>query len=371
MPSAPSDFLKVYLAGLSFAENESDNGIEKIGELLNIDTKFIFEAYAYWKEQGLVDFTIEPMSATYLPVLSKSEQPSRKYPVKKYKDFVDRFQAIVPENFLLANELKYYYDFMDYNNIDPATMIEIIGYCILRKGDSFKPPYYHYILTVANSLLKDNYRTFDKVKERLGYLELLDSDIMTIHKTLNSKKIADIQDKEMFEKWKNEFKFSLGIILSVARKVKVGGIKTLDMLLTRYHENGLNNILEIEEFENKRKDLYALVKKITKILGLRYDNLDYIVENYATNWLSYGLDNDVLIAIAKQLFEKNNRNVSIPHYDEQVEKFYKDGLKTLEDVKKIAAPLPKPTIKKTENFVSRTLSADETNDLFGKLDDTI
>jgi len=447
MPNAPSDFLKVYLAGLSFAHNE-DNDLVSIALLLNLDTSQVVEAFSYWKNEGLVNFTLEPMSVEYLPVQPKSYQ-IKKYSKTKYKDFNDRLHTMISGRDITQNEYYQYYEFLESNNIEPAALLTVIGYCIRLKGSSIT---YSYILTVAKNLINEGYRTFDKIEERLNDLDLGESDVKNILKVLGAKRAVDLNDKTSFAKWKDEFGFSLATISAIAKRVKGGGMRTLDMLLTRYYQNRVMSISEIDVFENNRQKMYAMVSEVLKKLGLRYDSLEHIIENYVVKWVSYGFQSDVLISLADYSFKNNIRDMV--RFDEVVEKFYRKGiiskesmaefvdegikrdgeikelftklkidrfitqrdrdifknwtqnwgfskdiiehalelaktkehpisymnaclaayfekgLKTITDIKKESAPLPKETVRKSDNFVSRTLSAEEINAMFGRLDES-
>ena len=84
--------------------------------------------------------------------------------------------------------------------------------------------------------------------------------------------------------------------------------------------------MEIENFEKDKKELYSLAKEITKALGLYYDNLEVVVENYILKWINMGFDKNLLLQIAEFCFKTSIR--TLEGMNTTISKFYKLGLVT-------------------------------------------
>ena len=325
MPVAPENYTKVYLAGLSFASTD-DNELEGIALVLNMETSAVMEAFNYWAAQGLVNVSPDPPSVEYLPVVPYSRRV-KKYSKEKYKAFNDQLHALIKDRNILPNEYDEYYNLMESYHIEDKALLTIIGYCIRLKGASITYPY---ILAVAKNLAHEGYTTYDRVQEKLSELDLYDKDLQAVIKALGLRRGADYNDRNMLLKWKNEYGFALETVIGVAKRVKKGGIQTLDMLLSRYYDNRLFSIREIDEFEENREKLYDLTRRILKVLGLRYDSLDYIIETYILHWTNMGFNAEVLEKIADYCFRRNIRELE--GMNSTVQKFYKQGLISLESI---------------------------------------
>jgi len=149
-------------------------------------------------------------------------------------------------------------------------------------------------------------------------------------KALGSRKKADIDERSMYLKWKEEFLFDLDTIIAVAKRIKKGGFAKLDAALTKYYENKMMTIQEIEAFENNRDKLYALARNINRTIGVYYEQLDYIIETYISDWLSKGFEEDALLMIADACFRRHIR--TLEGMNDLVNKFYKQGLVTANSI---------------------------------------
>ena len=56
LPDAPARYVDVYLFGLYLCgKNTTDNSLDTMSRVLNIDKEDILTIYTYWEELGLVD----------------------------------------------------------------------------------------------------------------------------------------------------------------------------------------------------------------------------------------------------------------------------------------------------------------------------
>ncbi len=329
MPFAPESYVKVYLMGLSLAYTADDaiNTPEEIAKRLSVDTALVNEAFNYWANCGVVNViaTIPP-TVEFLPV-NKNTLSLRKFSKTKYKDFNDQLHAMFPSRNILPNEYNEYYSIMEAMHIEPSALLAVIAYSIRQKGEDVS---YQYILAVARNLAHQGCLTYDRVNEQLSEFDLYDKDLLAIIKSLGSKKAPTIDDKRMFKKWTKELGFNLETIIKVAKTVKKGNIDKLDSTLTKYYENHLFSFDEITAFEQNRDHLYELTKSINRIIGVYYEQLDFIIETYVSKWLGLGFDDNTLRSIAEYCFKRGVR--TLEGMNESVNKFYRQGLLSQSDI---------------------------------------
>ena len=328
MPFAPENYVKVYLYGLKLACFGGVGDIEtEIAGKLNLEPGLVNEAFSYWANEGLVNIlSTSPVAVEYLAV-NKGTLALRKFSKTKYKDFNDQLHAMLPSRNILPNEYNEYYSIMEAMHIEPEAMLAIIAYCIRLKGQDVGYPY---ILAVARNLARQGCLTYDRVNEQLSEFDLYDKDVAAVLHSLGSKKAPAIEDKRMFAKWTKTLGFPTETVVQVAKSVKRGGMDRLDALLVKYYENHLFSIAEIDEFNRNRDRLYSLTKEINKRIGVYYEQLDFIIETYVTRWLGYGFTDETLLTIAEYCFRCNIR--TLEGYNATVEKFYKQGLITADDI---------------------------------------
>ena len=328
MPFAPENYVKVYLYGLKLACFGGVGDIEtEIAGKLNLEPGLVSEAFSYWANEGLVNIlSTSPVAVEYLAV-NKGTLALRKFSKTKYKDFNDQLHAMLPSRNILPNEYNEYYSIMEAMHIEPEAMLAIIAYCIRLKGQDVGYPY---ILAVARNLARQGCLTYDRVNEQLSEFDLYDKDVAAVLHSLGSKKAPAIEDKRMFAKWTKTLGFPTETVVQVAKSVKRGGMDRLDALLVKYDENHLFSMAEIDEVNRNRDRLYSLTKEINKRIGVYYEQLDFIIETYVTRWLGYGFTDETLLTIAEYCFRCNIR--TLEGYNATVEKFYKQGLITADDI---------------------------------------
>ena len=98
----------------------------------------------------------------------------------------------------------------------------------------------------------------------------------------------------------------------------------LDQMVSKYYQMKLMTSMAIEQFENDKKQLYDLAKDINKSLGLYYESLENVVENYVLKWLNLGYDKAVLLELGSYCFKKSIR--TLEGMNNIVNKFYKLGI---------------------------------------------
>ncbi len=329
MPFAPENYVKIYLYGymLAYVGDEASNTPEEIARRLSVDVATVSEAFAYWSGMGAVNLlSTTPLSVEYLPV-TKHTAALRKFSKTKYKDFNDQLHAMLPSRNILPSEYNDYYSIMEAMHIEPTAMLAVIAYCIRLKGESVAS---QYIMAVARNLAHQGCLTYERVSEQLSEFDLYDKDLLAVFKALGVKKSPAIEDKHLFKKWVKKLGFALETVIAVAKTIKKGGMEKLDSTLTKYYENRLLTLPEIEQFNANRDRLYALTYEINRRIGVYYEQVDFIIETYVTKWLGYGFDDQTLLNVADYCFKHNIRTLKA--LDETVEKFYKQGLVTEQSI---------------------------------------
>lgn len=335
MPQAPSDFVKVYLYGLSLCNtpNQDYNTSDSASAFLSMGEDDILSAYEYWQEMGIVQIICKrPLEIKYLPL--KNRSGSSKIRSKgKYSDFNKQVQDILSGRMIKPIEFNEYYYLIESVHFEPEALIMIIKYCTVLKGENVG---YAYISAVARSFANDNIKSTTAVEQKLLEQEKSTAEIKQVLDALGLKRTADIEERNQYIKWTTKFGFGHSVILEVAKSLKKnGGIAKLDALLTKYYEQHLFTMQDIAEYSSLREQMFETAKNVSKNLGLYYQNLENVVETYVAPWIQKGYNQATLEQISNYCFKYSYR--SLESMNDVVNKFYKLGLISVEAINQYTA----------------------------------
>ena len=333
LADAPDVRSAVYMLGLTLSQSSGDdNSCATIAQKLGIAEADVMSAYLYWEELGLVHITGEnPPRVIYLNV-DASTSALKKIKPGKYTKFSQEMQRIIEGRMLTTNEYNDYYMFLEGTTFEPEALLAVAKYCVELKGTNIN---HRYILTVARNLLSRGATTLVAVQDNLNSQQKYDDDLKLVFKALGSNRKIEHNDRELYEKWNKEFGFSLDTIVAVAKKCKTGGMARLDGQLLEYYKKGALSVVEMDNYDKEKAQLYDLARDINKCIGVYYQSLDAIVEEYVSNWVRCGFDEQTLIAIAKYCFRSGIRTLG--GLASIVEKLYKNGVTTLSSLEQYLA----------------------------------
>lgn len=327
LPYADSNFVKVYLYGLYKCQdsNSRDNTIENFANELNLSQEDIEKAFEYWQEQGLVQIlNVIPFEVRYLPI-SDVLNNTKKYNAKKYGSFNAQAQEILCGRMITPNEYREYYDIIERFHVEKEALLMIINYCVNIKGDNVG---YAYITTIAKDWANQKITTAKQVEERLIEFENLRTGMEYLLKLMGSKRLPNIEERTLYQKWVQEG-FDDEVLTYVAKKMKSKNkpsFQAMDILLDKYFAQKLFSTNEIELFEEEKSKASKIAKTITKNLGLYYENLEPVIENYIFNWVNLGFSENMLEEISNYCFKTNVR--TLEGMSKVLEKFHKLGILT-------------------------------------------
>ena len=325
LPDAPDVRSAVYLLGLVLSESKgADNDIATIANKLNISTEDVMACYQYWEEMGLVHIASDnPPRVLYLS-MRQGTTALKKIKPSKYKKFNIEMQDAIRGRMITSQEFNEYHLFLEDTTFQPEALVAIAKYCTELKGNDIN---YHYILTVARNQLHKGATTLETVQQNLSTQQKYDDDLKLVFKALAVNRKIDYTDREMYEKWTVDFGFTQDTICTIAKKCKRGGMAKLDSCLVEYYKKGVFDAKEIEHYEQQKQSLFELAKTINKTIGVYYQSVDAIVDEYLSNWVRLGYDGETLVAIAKYCFKSGIRTLN--GLASVVEKLHKHGITTV------------------------------------------
>lgn len=325
LPDAPDKCVAVYLLGLTLSQsNGTDNSCETIANRLGITEGDVIACYQYWDEMGLVHLTNDiPQRVIYLNARN-SANAYKKIKPSKYTKFSKDIQSVITGRLINTNEYNEYYMFLENTTFETDALIAVAKYCVELKGNSVA---YQYILTVARNLILRGATTLAVVQDNLNSKQKYDNDLKLVFKALGITRHFEHDDRVMYDKWTREFGFATDVIVAVAKSCKSGGMTKCDVKLTEYYKHNVLDAKEISDYESQKQFLYELARDINKTIGVYYQSLDMVVDEYVIKWLQKGYESETLLAMAKYCFRSNIRTLN--GLNSVIDKLYKMGITTV------------------------------------------
>ncbi len=327
MINAPEKCVKVYLYGLYKCNNPDslDNNLSDMAKVLNYSEEDIISAFMYWEDLNLVQIiTKEPLEVRFLPV-KKGTNQLKKFNVEKYKSFNMKAQELIEKRMITPSEYQEYYYLIENKHIEPDALLMIIKYCVEIKSANIASSY---ILTVAKNWIFDGILNCEAVEGRLLDLARNSEDIQAVLKALGIRRKATEEEYSLYLEWRNQLEIPQEIILHLAKKAKAkgAGFNKLDSLVSKCYSLKLDSIVEINSYFNNLDLMFDVAKTVCKSLGLRYDNLETIVDNYIATWVNLGFEIDAIIKIANYCFKFSIR--TLEGMNGKINQLFKLGLLT-------------------------------------------
>lgn len=364
LPFAPENCVKVYLYGLYLCNsgNVMDNNLASFAKQLNLDEQEVEDCFRYWQEEGLVQvLSTHPIEIRYIP-LKNIISGTKLYKPEKYEIFNQQAQELFEgAREISKTEYGEYYDFLERFHVEQEALLMIMKYCIDSKKSAVN---YKYILTVAKNWANEGVTTVKEVENKLCEFETQSSELGLLLSALNIRRTAYIEERSLYRKWTEELGYTPDVILFIAKKIKrgKGSFEKLDSLIMKYYALNLFSIIEIEGYENKKASLYDLAKKVNNAIGVYYENLETVVENYIVNWQALGFTDDAILKIAEYCRKASIR--TLEGINDKMQKFYKLGILTVDSLhtylagivqidNEIQSILEKVNLSRKVNYIDR------------------
>ena len=335
LPSAPEMCVKVYLYGLYLCSSGEtvDNNLSSFAKHLNMEVEDVESAFYYWQEQGLVQvLSTRPIEIRYIP-LKNIFNNTKLFKSDKYETFNRTAQELFEgKREITKNEYAEYYDFLERYHMEQEALIMIMQYCINSKKSAVG---WNYILTVAKNWANEGILTVSQTEEKLCSFEEKENEIGQVLKVLSIRRTSFLEERALYKKWTDDWDFSLNVILYVAKALKTSSkanFEKIDQVLSKYYDLKLFSIDEIENYQKNKGEIMTLAKNINKAIGVYYENLETVAENYIIPWLNLGYEKETLEEIAKVCFKTSVR--TLEGMNGYVQKLFKLGIITSESLAK-------------------------------------
>ncbi|MDK0983117.1 DnaD domain protein [Clostridium perfringens] len=148
-----------------------------------------------------------------------------------------------------------------------------------------------------------------------------------------------LSTKEMttYLSWQTELNFSSELILILIEYCVSKGkkdVRYIETVALGWHNAGIKSIEEAQAYITKTEDKWIKIRKILKYLGIQNTEIMKPQETMMEKWLlTYNFSVELILKACDICFERLNR-ADFKYIDGILGKWFKDGIKTLDDVAK-------------------------------------
>lgn len=237
MPDAPGEYVKVYLFGLMYAQNNMEMDLGKLARIFQLEETEVVQAWEYWARRGLVDLSFSEDGQEYeIEYISQIESLYGKTrnesvetkPAKLEIDDVEsnpvakminlEIQAIFSKyedltgRMLSSEDAKRIGMSIKTYNILPDIISYALDYCASEDRASVNN-----ILRTAESWVKEGCKNVAEVKEYLDKHSKRNSYYNYVFKEMGWKRLPSPADREMMDRWFDELGYSLKDVLDACK----------------------------------------------------------------------------------------------------------------------------------------------------------
>ncbi len=283
MPEANSSYLKVYLYTLALASQGRSASAREVGAALNFIESDVINAYAYWRDKGVIDMRGDMIIFKALPPTGDA---SASEPVQKEK-----------------------FSFMDSLDANPSAELNSRAPEELGSPQKYAP---------------------GEVSARLHANKSL-SEMMTVAQSMLGKTLNTADTNTLY--WfHDELGFSPEVILMLVEYC-VGTGKTNMSFIERkaleWRDKNINTVEAADEYIKNKTVAKEYSQSLKKIMGIDNRKLVPTEEEYFNKWRTVNSMGEDMVALAYEYCIIQINKLSFAYMDKIIERWDSQGIYTI------------------------------------------
>jgi len=299
MPGADGTYVKVYLMGYKYAKDKQSNfNNETIAKNLKLPLSDVLNAWTYWEKEGIA--------------------------IKHETD--DEYNYIIE----FVNLKQFYIDNV-YRHI-AKTMPEKNNYV---DNDDL----------ITSSRNSENKKMMEEIEEMFG-------------------RPLKITEKQKIVTWLNSYKMKPDIMAQAfsycINNKKVKRFNYIESVVSAWHDEGVRDIDTMVEYLEKRNDRFSMYSRISKYLGFIRTLTEAEMKTIDRWFDEWGFSLEMILKCLENSTKINNPNIN--YFDKILSEWYKNGFKTIEDLKNDKKPeIKAKSFKETPKAKNKFHNFDQKN----------
>ncbi len=353
MPTAPENYVKVYLYGLMYtryacaAEGLTVAGLAKE---LGMEESEILAAFQYWERARLVTRTQDkPPSFTYLNV-QQAMMGRQAAPVdEKYMEFAQALYAVFGDRRKLhGGETQLCYEWVEQLGLPGEVVLMLVQHLASTRGVNFS---FKAAQKMALELVERHIVTIDDAEQFFARSQAAWDGTRKVLRRMSKYRPPTVDEIDLYLKWTQEWGFQPKAI-EVACAEMTGGdpsFKYLDSILRGIHGRSgrtETSAVQLEKQLNREREEGADIREVIQAAGLKIGvNHPAVRESYQK--MVTMIDHDAVVLAAREI-SRSKKNQSLQKLEELVEKWHQKGIQSADDVKNYLA-----LVKKQNAFLTK------------------
>ncbi len=250
MPSAPGEYVKVFLYGLLYSQNEADMTMQQFARHLQMTEKQVEEAWNYWEQLGIIskkyiintneyDIEFKNLRAMMYSGMGQLEKPAAAKEVdtplvdEVARDLVHSVEQAVGRTMSPSEGL----EVASWHNELGATtdvIMAAVEYC-MEKGKRG----INYMAKVVLQWTKDGFKTKEDVEAHLTTLEARYGNYKKILQALGLNRGATEAEREMIDSWFDEMGYNIDRVMDACVKasfISSPNVRYVNKVLQNWYE---------------------------------------------------------------------------------------------------------------------------------------
>ena len=323
MPSAPGDYVKVYLYGLMACRYPAlCDSLDKMSEVLHIDVQTIKNAFSYWEREGLVErLSDNPPSYSFIDPINTIRSDDVEEDPYENRSYYRELHTLMPGLILEGHELRMANDWIDVYGLTQDAALFMVKTEVEKRNGHLPGTrtMFKQLNDVAMNWAENGVSDLESAQEFLLKTSSCTNIAKAVLKQFGQRRQPSIDELRLIEKWTEEWKFSQDDVIKACEKTVNGETPSfgyLDKIL-----EGLRS--------NPDETAREQVKKLISHLGIASRPTPAMLDAMK-RFSAMGFEFDVIEEAAKWCSQNQRR--SFEELEKRLEKWKELGISTLAEV---------------------------------------
>ncbi len=357
MPTAPENYVKVYLYGLLYtrfscaAEALTVAGLAKE---LGMEESEVLAAFQYWERARLVTRTQDQPPRFIYGNVQQAMMGRQAAPVdEKYMEFAQALYAVFGDRRKLhGGETQLCYEWVEQLGLPSEVVLLLVQHLAFTRGVNFS---FKAAQKMALELKERNVVTLENAEQFFARSQAAWDGTGKILRRISKFRPPTVDEIDLYLKWTQEWGFAPKAIEAACAEMTGGdpSFKYLDSILRGIHERSgraATSAVQLEKQLSREKEEGASIREVLSAAGLKINqNQPAMRESYRL--MTEKLSHEAVVLAAREI-SRSKKHQSLEKLEELVEKWHQKGLRDEGDVKQYLA-----LVKKQNAFLGKLFAA--------------
>ena len=259
LPAAPEAFLRVYLYARVLALHPELGGLRELARALRMEEDAVYDAFAYWEQQGLAR-RLSDHPPAYELIPPRAEGLGAVNPMERdyyaYRDFNASLQALFGPKVIESHEYRIANDWLNVLGYDESAVLRLVEYGIATSRSKDSPPNPESVFKRMNKLAAkwadEGCRTLEDVEQAIAGQQDAYPIAKAVLKRFNLRRAPSLDEVDCVKRWVGEWRYTEAQILEACGETTKARTPTFAYL---------DSILK-----NRLKDENALWRELSEVL---------------------------------------------------------------------------------------------------------